>query len=328
MPRGANLLSCERKAVPSALHSQEGIQELEDAVRYGLRTKYYSIAQSMFRYDGWSDEPLFRDMNLMSRDTMPERWIFDEGEAVLFMFGDQLQILPMVYNTGVNIYGYPDSWHPQPVGWDTNGGDAVISALTSLKLDADNSVVFRNDRFGTADSVYINAKVEQLVDAALTFNQLELLAKCPFIFATSPENILTNKNVYLDIASNKPVIYKSMAGAADPSVLQLANDIDPALFELYDRNECDILEYLGYPCVPITKRAQQSVSEVQSNDDKIQSRRNERLFYRQQAVDRMNAMFGTNVTVVSVIDEQAEKLRQEAQEEQESMYGGDDDDMD
>ena len=68
-----------------------------------------------------------------------------------------------------------------------------------------------------------------------------------------------------------------------------------------------MLEYIGFPCVPITKRAQQSVSEVQSNDAKIYMRRQEKLRQRQMAVDRLNRMFGTSLSVVSVIDELQEK---------------------
>ena len=83
--------------------------------------------------------------------------------------------------------------------------------------------------------------------------------------------------------------------------------IDPALFELFDRFECQILEYLGFPCVPITKRAQQTVSEVQSNDDKIRLRRMEKLNQRQKACERINQLFGTSIRCVSVIDEYNEQ---------------------
>ena len=75
------------------------------------------------------------------------------------------------------------------------------------------------------------------------------------------------------------------------------------MLELFDRFECQILEYLGFPCVPITKRAQQTMFEVQSNDDKIRIRRLEKYNQRKNAVDRINEMFGTDMEVYSVIDE-------------------------
>jgi len=94
--------------------------------------------------------------------------------------------------------------------------------------------------------------------------------------------------------------------------------IDPALFELYDRFECQILEYIGFPCVPITKRAQQSVGEVQSNDSKIFVRRMEKLNQRIKACERINNMFGTELNVVSVVDELTESSNFEEPEEPET----------
>ena len=91
--------------------------------------------------------------------------------------------------------------------------------------------------------------------------------------------------------------------------------IDPALFELFDRFECQILEYIGFPCVPITKRAQQSVSEVTENDDKIRVRRMEKLKQREKACERIKEIFGVDISVVSVIDEELEKEQEQEREQ-------------
>ena len=58
--------------------------------------------------------------------------------------------------------------------------------------------------------------------------------------------------------------------------------------------------------MPITKRAQQTMFEVQSNDDKIRIRRLEKYNQRKNAVDRINEMFGTDMEVYSVIDQYLE----------------------
>ena len=50
---------------------------------------------------------------------------------------------------------------------------------------------------------------------------------------------------------------------------------------------------------------------MQSNDDKISASRREKLQQRQRDWDRVNKLFGTNITVVSVIDEWAKEMEDE-----------------
>ena len=162
----------------------------------------------------------------------------------------------------------------------------------------------RNDLFGGNDETFIDAMVNELVDNTLTMNQLQLLAKSPFVFNVTEDNMLSAKNFFLAICNDKPAIFTNSLGDRPTPVIETTQvKIDPALFELFDRFECQILEYLGFPCVPITKRAQQTVSEVQSNDSKIYARRLEKWNQRQKACDRINELFGLNLRCVSVIDE-------------------------
>ena len=177
-----------------------------------------------------------------------------------------------------------------------------------------DSVVMRNDLFGGNDEQYIKAMVNELVDNTLTMNQLQLIAKAPFVFNVTEDNVLSAKNFFLAMCSDKPAIFTNSNGERTMPVMESTQmKIDPALFELYDRFECQILEYLGFPCVPITKRAQQTVSEVQSNADKIYARRMEKLNQRQKACERINAMFGTSLRCVSIVDELMKKEASDGQ---------------
>lgn len=299
------------------VHSPQGVRELREAVRFGLTKKYIGIAESMFRYDGL-DSPEFEDMTVMSQDTVPEVFLMRNGQCVWFkdIATEQIHCLPMVQDGSINMYGKPSAWYPVPVGWtDTPSPEmreSAMSRIRNTRLDATNSVVMRNDLFGGNDEQYIKAMVNELVDNTMTMNQLQLIAKAPFVFNVSEDNLLSAKNFFLAMAEDKPVIFTNAFGEKPMPVVESTQmKIDPALFELYDRFECQILEYLGFPCVPITKRAQQTVSEVQSNADKIYARRMEKLNQRQQACDRINAMFGTNLKCVSIVDEMMEEERQE-----------------
>lgn len=309
------------------VHSPEGIKELKQVVKYGLIKQYTGINESQWEWKGF-DNKQFRDMMLMSRGTMPEKLLNNNGTACVFKVGDQIHILPWVDNgVGINQYGFPVAWHPMPTGWsELNKPSSDLYELYSkMVLTEENSVIIRNDLFGTGDADMIERMVSLLVDNVLTANQLQLLASMPFVFNVTEDNVLTAKNFFLSICEHKPAIFTNAYGErAVPVVEKFDTKIDPSLFEIFDRFECVLLSYLGFPCVPITKRAQQSVSEVQSNDDKVMVRRAEKMKMRQIAADRINELFGTNLSISNIVDEKREEMEADAKREQEQMRGDND----
>lgn len=308
-------------------HSPEGIEQLKATVKYGLIKQYTGLNESQWRYEGF-DNPALKDAMEMSRDTVPEMFLNNNGKCVMFNYGDQVHFLPVVYDGGVNMYGKMMQWHPMPVGYDKPGAPKVdmFEQMIKMKLTVENSVIWYNDLHGTGDADMIEKMVSLLVDNILTANQLQLLASMPFVFNVTEDNLLTAKNFFLSVCEHKPAIFTNAFGEkAIPVVENFDTKIDPSLFELFDRFECVLLSYLGFPCVPITKRAQQSVSEVQSNDDKVMVRRMEKLKMRERACERANTIFGLNISVTNVIDEMRERMEQDMKEEQEEMRGGEDD---
>lgn len=303
--------------------SAPGIEELRTNVKYGLMKKYYGIAQSMWR---WTFGDEFQDMQYMDRDVEPERTLFRNGEVVVFRDPrtDQCHILPLTYDGGINIYGFFNSWHPVPVGWDESKRDQYdphIADLMAMSLNADTSVIIRNDRFGTGDQAYIDQMITELVECVLTDNQLILLSRMPIVFEITQDNLLSAKNIYLQLASGAPVTYRNLSGEKVDYVIPTGITIDTGLFELFDRFECQILDYLGIDCVPITKRAQQTVSEVSSNADKIALRREEKKRERESACERMSKILGVKVTCECMIDIMQDQMM-------EQMTGGEEDDID
>ena len=53
-----------------------------------------------------------------------------------------------------------------------------------------------------------------------------------------------------------------------------------------------------------SKRAQQSVNEVESHEEMVFTKRQERLKMRELACERISEIFGTPITVHSVLDEE------------------------
>lgn len=309
------------------IHSPEGVEDMKREVKDGLTRFYVGIAESMWRYD-FPDEA-FQDMLTMSQDTVPEQWLVQNGKCCWFAIEGQLHCLPLVYDSeGLNLYGKIAGWSPMPYGYNdlTKSGKTVPrswSEIASMKLDPSNSVIMKNDLHGRGDGAMIEKMVDALVDNVLTMSQLQLLASSPYIFNVTEDNLLSAKNYFLMLSEHKPAIFlNSMGDKPVPQLEQVTTRIDPALFDLFDRFECILLTYLGFPCVPISKRAQQSVSEVQSNDDKLTARRMEKLLQRERAIDRLNRLFGTHASVVSIIDEMQEQAREQAREQERDQKEG------
>ena len=294
--------------VRDEIHSPEGIVELKKNIKAGLIKKYSGLFENMFSYD--FESPEFDDMRVMSRDTVPEKFLFKNGRCCWFQDQKTKQIhcLPFVENaSGINIYGQINEWSPVPVGYtdDKRGTySAEVERIRNTVLTADTSVIMKNDIFGFGDMAFVESMVNELVDNILTMNQLQLLAAYPFVFNVSEDNVMTAKNFFLAVAEHKPAIFTNLNGEKVlPVVEKIEAKIDPALFELFDRFECQILEFAGFPCVPITKRAQQTVSEVESNSEKIRARRQDRFNQRRIACERIAAMWNVRITVHSLIDE-------------------------
>lgn len=285
------------------IHSPAGVEKLKENIKWGLLKKYVGLAETMFKHE--IDDPLTEDMRAMSRDELPEKYLMRNGACVWFMYAGQLHCLPFAETGELNLYGKPVSWHPVPYAYQVErdrGKNPVFDAIYDLELDLSNSVIMRNDIFSGSDYVFIESMVDELVDNVLTTNQLQLLAKMPYVWKVSENNLLTAKNIMLALCENKPAIFLNAEGDNVDLVEQTHVPIDPAIFEIFDRFECLVLEQIGFPCTPITKRAQQSVSEVESNDDKLSARRKEKLWQREKAYERINEMFGVNFRVVSIID--------------------------
>ena len=182
------------------VHSPTGVADLRRNVKWGLMRKYMGIAETMFRYEG-IDAPAFEDMGIMSRDQVPEKFLMRNGSCVWFQdpATGQMHCLPYVADTGINMYGNPSGWYPVPVGWDDTqrGRNPAIDRIRDTRLDATNSVLMNNDIFAGNDYNYIESMVNELVDNTLTMNQLQLIAKAPFVFNVTEDNLLSAKNFFL-----------------------------------------------------------------------------------------------------------------------------------
>ena len=287
----------------------------EDA--YELLDKYLSNLRIHFSKEEGAEE-IVHDMELRISELFSER--LDDKKQVITL----TDVEEIIAQMGKPEEFADDTTQDSNEYTDEKKGTypEAVEMIRNLRLNIENSVIIRNDRFGTGDKAFIESMVNELVDNILTLNQLQLIASSPIFFNVTADNVMTAKNVFLAIADRRPVMFTNSDGEKVVPQLEVANvKIDPGLLELFDRWESILLSYLGINCVPITKRAQQTVSEVQSNNDEIRLILDGKFFYRDQARKRIEDMFGGRVGMINMINEwRDEEMRQEQDDQEVVPY--------
>lgn len=285
MSRKKVIPSWEKEYADRGVHAPLGVKELRKNLKDGLRRRYIGYAENMFRYN--FPDPVFDDMKLMSRENVPEKWLVQGGQCAAVEDNGQIHILLMVLQEGLNIYGYQNEWRVIPAGYesipDQPTGNPVFDRLMFTPRSYDNSVIIRNDCFGSSDLAFIDSMVDELVDNMLTLNQLQLLAKAPFVFRCPANSsaLKDAKNFYLALSLDYPTIFTDEGVDISDLIVQTGVQVDTGLLDLFRHWENILLEQLGIPgSVQNTKRAQQSVEEVTMADDKTTLRRQEKFLER------------------------------------------------
>ena len=295
-------------------HSIPGVESLRLTSKDAIGAMMRSVAGELFKWD--LSSPRFETMREMSLDSMPERTLYDHGQAVIVEYGDDLHILPAVPE-GVNIYGEPLSWRVQ---CDAASG-RVYDDLIQRRWTSEDSVLIRNDVLGRPDRVVIDGLLAQMADCELSISQMQLLAGNPIAFYVSQDQLLTAKNMYLAMAERVPSIFVSpLAQDGKPDVLDIGKGIDPGIFDIFDHWMSDALNFLGIATTEITKRAQQTVGEIESGTDKAMARRAEKLRMREWACERAKKVFGVEMSVSLTEIGETEEVEED---DSDSAAGGD-----
>ena len=302
-----------------SIHSPRGIAEFRGTLKNALVRRYAGMAESMWEWD-LSDDA-FEDFRLMTRWTEPESTLL-RTQGVWFKIPStgQWGFLPAVMDGGINIFGKQNSWHPMPIGYleSDRGKDPVRDSVRDLQLDATNSVLMQDNLFGQSDYQMIIQCVDALVDNCLTLSQLQLLAKSPFVFRCTDNNINDAKQFFNSLSSDDPAYFR-YADTEDqlPVIESTGVAVDPGLFDLFRHWENLLLQQLGIPGAQVTqKRTVQTEDEINLADDMVTLRRQEKYRMRKLACDRLNELAGTHVTVTSVIDARKDNGEREGDEKE------------
>lgn len=216
-----------------------------------------------------------------------ERFLFDHGKAIFFKDPAMSYMCLEAQTSGqLNVYGEPVKW--------------FASGFNYHKVfDADKCVIVDNNplRLSTHDIVmfYVN----KITEAERTMDVNVKACKTPYIFACDDKDVLTFKAIFGKIDGNVPAIYADKGLNLDAiQVLQtnvkfMGND----LMDYKKSVENELLTFLGFDNLAVDKKERVNLSEANSNNQMTKSFADLQLESRKLACERINEMFGLNVSV-------------------------------
>ncbi len=218
-----------------------------------------------------------------------ERTLFINGTACFFddnVIG--LLSLPYSQNGGFDVYGYPTAIRAYS-NYNNyqaflKNGEYVICYNNMLKTNQDEGARYYARRLWLLDRIIdINANAQ----------------KTPILLKGSEKDRLTLQNLYMQYTGNAPVIYAGKN--LDLDGMTVLNTQAPfladKLYELKSNIWNEALTYLGITNVNINKKERLITDEVERGQGGTIAARYSRLIARRKAAEKINKMFGTNITV-------------------------------
>ena len=271
------------------------LEKMQSELVYGLRSYYYNIGCSVYKYDDMPKEIPIR---------YPEKWFYENGSCV-FLEIPQAGYACLPVMTGSiqkNMYGEPSEWRAVAVG-------DLAGLVGSMKLNSKNSVLMRNDMLYRPTKPYIDVLIKQLVNVELTTRLNVNAQKNPVWIKSRDEDALRNKNAFLEFYECLPAQFHDSMSS---DTLEFFNSgipfIGNELADLYNVYDYRIMSYLGIDNPGVDKKERMLVSESNSNNDKMMLIRNARLEQRKIACEEINDIFGLNVSVKVNEELNSEKL--------------------
>ena len=246
-------------------------------VRYYLQLK--ELAVSMFK---WENLPSTIDERYL------ELTLFEQGKAVYFN-DDVLGNLALkcTVNGGFNVYNIPI----KRMAYANNG--------YNRELSIDNSVIIFNNynRTNTMEDMKYYAMRLWNIDRAIDVNVNA--QKTPILIQCTEDERLTMQNLYKDYEGNMPFIAgnKNLNTEGFKVLKTDAPFVADRLMSIRNQiwNEC--MTVLGISNVNFQKKERMISDEVMRGQGGIIANRYTRLNTRQEAVKKINEMFGTDIKV-------------------------------
>lgn len=263
---------------------------------------YKQVALDLFEWDGLPEG--------VTTDIL-ENYLYDHGQVIWAKAENALIPLPGAATGERTILNQPVAWRRQ----GTNYNDTV---------QVENAVRMKNNPLMTPTAQVINYFVIKLKDVERTMDVHVAAHKVARVITGDDNILLSVKNMLKKIDDNEVNIILNKfldAGSLDVIDLELTFILDK-LKDYSNEIKNDLHTFLGINNANTDKKERLVTDEVKSNDDAISRNIAYMLRSREEAVEQINAMFDTSITVKvahqsEVEEEPAGDMEDEVEDEDE-----------
>ena len=224
-------------------------------------------------------------------DTVDPRFLelalFGEGMAVFF-YDDVMGYLALRCMIGgrLDVYQIP------------NERTAYASNGYNMHLDKDNSVIIFNNMIHTPSTLAVEIYARRLWELDRTIDINAKAQRTPVLISCDEQQRLTLKNLYMKYDGGEPVIYGDKN--LNPNTIKVLSTQAPyncdKIYQLKTQIWNEALTYLGISNLNIQKKERLVSDEVVRNQGGVIASRYSRLESRREACDKINDMFGLDIS--------------------------------
>lgn len=240
---------------------------------------YKNLALNLFKWKGLPEG---------IEERYIERALFDEGKCLFFRDpGMSYMALPCFNGSQLDVYGEPLRWRAQGLNY-------------CKEYDRDDCVLIENNKLRQATHYIVTYYVNKMYEASRTMDTNILTSKIPWFIQCDDKKLLTYKQVVKKIQEeNEAAIFGSTGlNLADFNIFPLkVTFLGNDLMDFHRSLEGQLLTALGINNSPIDRNERVNTLETESNNQIIEMNGGNLLEARQRAADRINELYGLNVSV-------------------------------
>ena len=245
--------------------------------------------QSMFIYDGLPD-------------TIPQKWLENyllvNGSCVWVKNGEDLVV------TRAGIGGKPDVYYIPTECIVANPYMNQVDGNRTYTRDVD-CVLMVNDTYAQGLLPLLKKYCSMLVENEITMSIADIMARATIILSAADDNTKESAELFikhllegkLDVIGESPFLVGNQDRALTVNQLSNSAAILTDLIEYQQYIKAGLYNELGLQSNYNMKRESINSGESQLNEDMLHPLIDNMLTERQQALEKVNSMFGTNITV-------------------------------
>lgn len=239
------------------------------------------LCMSMFEWSG-----LPKSINL----EYLEEALFTHGKILFFKDSLLGHLALTCIPVGMNVYGEPTAFQVNVPGYQSKEN-----------IKAAEAVLIKNNQLTEPTSWMIGAFAGRLAETERTIAVNLNAQKTPILLLVEDgQNVLTLKNAYKKIEDGVPVILADKATFSTDSVKSI-NTEAPYIIDKLDTHKMNLwneaLTFLGINNTNTEKRERLITDEVNANQQHVKLSAHAMLLTRQEAVRKINSLFGLQISV-------------------------------